>query len=47
MALLDKLFDGDNLRPCTLNRIKLRFLLLSLFVCCIARISLGQDEKVN
>lgn len=45
MALLDKLFDGDNLRPFTMNRIKLRFLLLSLFVCCIARISLGQGRE--
>ena len=45
MALPDKLFDGDNLQPCKMNRIKLRFLLLSFFVCCIAQFSIGQGRE--
>jgi CubicO group peptidase (beta-lactamase class C family) len=46
MALLENLFCGDNLRICKTNRIKLRILLLSFFVCCITQCSLGQGRKI-
>lgn len=46
MALLEKLFGGDNLRPCKTNRIKLRILVLSFFVCCITQCSVGQGREI-
>lgn len=46
MALLDKLFGEDNLRPCKTNRIKVQILLLPFFVCCITQFSFGQRREI-
>jgi CubicO group peptidase (beta-lactamase class C family) len=45
MALLNELLGGDNLRPYKTNRIKLRFILLSFFVCSITQFSFGQGRE--
>jgi hypothetical protein len=45
MVLFDKLFGWHNLRPYKTNRIKFHFLLVSLFVCCIAQFSFGQGRE--
>jgi CubicO group peptidase (beta-lactamase class C family) len=45
MAVLDDLFGWDNPRPYNTKSIRLRFLFLSFFVCCIARFSVGQRRE--
>lgn len=40
-----RLVSRNNLRPCKVNRINLRFLLSSFFVCCITQFSMGQGRE--
>lgn len=47
MVLFNKFFGGHNLRPWNTNKIKLNFLLLSFFICCISQHSMGQNRETE